>query len=117
MTSRNFRFLLSPHRHTFLGRVQRRSRRDGKRGLRSGQLTHQARAESHALLALTEAGPEARVALHRLEIVMTERDRLLDLVERDVFAATDEHLVSHVPSPPRCVQLLARHGHAPRPRP
>jgi len=72
-------------------RMKRRTWRKGE-GSISASLGEQASAERDAALSLAPPGSEAGVPLERFDVVMTARDGLLELVERHVFASTDEDL-------------------------
>src|SRR5262249_32120601 len=48
-----------------------------------------------ALLALAGAGAETGIALDLLEVVEPGGDRVLDVGERDVLAAADDHFAGH----------------------
>ena len=74
-----------------LQRMKRRARCEGQRCV-AATLDEQARAQRDAALPLAPAGPESRVPLQRLDVVVTARDGVLQLVEGDVLASTDEHL-------------------------
>ena len=66
--------------------------RRGERFRQTFALGDDARAEREAPLPLTPAGAEARVALHRLDVLVATVERRLELVERHVFAAAGEGL-------------------------
>jgi hypothetical protein len=72
-------------------RMERRARREREGGV-TAALDEEPRTKRHATFALAPPRAEARVSLQRFDVVVTARDRVLQLVERDVLAAADEDL-------------------------
>ena len=74
------------------GRDVNGARVDGSRAAVRGDRRDDA---AQALLALARAGAEAGVALHLLEVGVAEPHRMLDVGQRDVLAAAEDHLAGH----------------------
>src|SRR5215471_3401503 len=78
-------------------RMHRWARRDGM-GRVAAFFHEPCSAEGEAPFALADSRPETRIALQRFDISMAGGNGPIDLVKRDVFAATSERLQSSTPS-------------------
>jgi hypothetical protein len=71
--------------------MERRTWRERTRCL-APAFGEESRTKRDAAFSLTPSSAEARVALERLDVVVTASDGFLQLVESHVFTTADEHL-------------------------